>query len=326
MYTYFVQGVRGGSIKIGKTRQDPKERLKNLQTGSPEELQIVGLLKGDIETELHNKFKNLRKHGEWFDNKPELVSYIESLPTDTLNKVLQSDVKYDGAVPNTVAPKVYRVLMGRGSEKIAIDFDFVYTNDQKYDYGNGAIVNDTDFFHLEDEVCYKIGGITEIMGMTPRLEWSYLDQEDQKFYKEEWENSKYAWGDSDEECYDNYTKEYYPSSEDIMSEIMYYVHSIENSTEHFGRKVNFFNKVCISTDRGCTFFFCNAVSSATRRGYINDLADLCWKMDEFCAHSFIAYDEHNDECLDLNQIARNRIFQLDEEVRFKPEDIRKISY
>jgi hypothetical protein len=321
MYTYFVQSVRGGSIKIGKTKQDPNKRLRELQTGSPEELQIVGLYKGDIEAELHSKFKDLRTHGEWFDNKPELVSYIESLPTDALNKVLQEDIKYDGIAPSTDASRVYRVSMGGENEKIAIDFDFVYTNNQKVDWDGSKGLYDTDFSFLEMEVLSPRG-----WPQLGRVSWSLLDEEEQRFYKEEWERSKYNWGDSDEECYENYSREYYPNAEDVMAEIMSYVNDIESSIDDFGREVNFFNKVCISLDMGCTFFFCNAVSSDRRRGYINDLADLCWRMDEFGCYGFIAYDEYNNECLDLNAIARNRMYNWDQEVSFKPEDIKTSSY
>jgi integrase len=75
-WTYFIQSLDGGLIKIGYTEQEPETRLMNLQTGSPQKLQIIGLTVGNRERELHSIFKHLWSHGEWFHPANELLDYI----------------------------------------------------------------------------------------------------------------------------------------------------------------------------------------------------------------------------------------------------------
>ena len=74
---YFVQSRLGGPIKIGLTTE-PKQRLKQLQNGSPIPLQILGALRGDekVEAAIHERFRKLRLHGEWFEPSMELVEFI----------------------------------------------------------------------------------------------------------------------------------------------------------------------------------------------------------------------------------------------------------
>ena len=78
-FVYFVQEKSGGPIKIGSS-SDPKRRLKELQTGHPRELMILGSMPGgaEIESELHLKFKNLHSHGEWFHDDPALMEFIKN--------------------------------------------------------------------------------------------------------------------------------------------------------------------------------------------------------------------------------------------------------
>ena len=75
---YFIQAGRLGPIKIGHTNNGVEERLKELQTGSPDKLILIGIIEGDVkkEQELHKRFKNYRVRGEWFNNSPELDNYI----------------------------------------------------------------------------------------------------------------------------------------------------------------------------------------------------------------------------------------------------------
>jgi len=74
---YFVQSRLGGPIKIGLATE-LKQRLKQLQSGSPIPLQIVGALQGDEEVEaaIHERFRKLQLHGEWFEPSVELVEFI----------------------------------------------------------------------------------------------------------------------------------------------------------------------------------------------------------------------------------------------------------
>jgi len=64
---YFIQYGEVGAIKIGFTH-DIDNRMKQLQTASPEKLYLLYAMEGVYgdETKLHNKFKEFRKNGEWF--------------------------------------------------------------------------------------------------------------------------------------------------------------------------------------------------------------------------------------------------------------------
>lgn len=60
----------GGDCKIGRTRQKPEKRLKQLQTGADGLLQLILSVKSEnaalLETMLHRYFANKRTTGEWF--------------------------------------------------------------------------------------------------------------------------------------------------------------------------------------------------------------------------------------------------------------------
>lgn len=77
---YFVSDDLGQAIKIG-TAKNANTRLAELQCGSSSKLRILKVVKGDRkhEAKLHQKFKHLRMHGEWFKAAPELIKFIESL-------------------------------------------------------------------------------------------------------------------------------------------------------------------------------------------------------------------------------------------------------
>lgn len=75
---YFVQAGDGGPIKIGWTGGDPKARMRDLQTGNPYPLSMLGHVPGSgaDETDLHEQFRHLRMVGEWFKPAPDLVAFI----------------------------------------------------------------------------------------------------------------------------------------------------------------------------------------------------------------------------------------------------------
>jgi hypothetical protein len=76
---YFIQGEATKNIKIGFS-DDPKIRLKGHQTGSGEKLILLKTVKGckADETEIHNKLRHFRIHGEWFKPERELLDFIEA--------------------------------------------------------------------------------------------------------------------------------------------------------------------------------------------------------------------------------------------------------
>jgi hypothetical protein len=75
---YFVQAGEGGPIKIGWTGGDPKARMRDLQTGNPYPLSMLGHVPGSgaDEAELHDRFRHLRMVGEWFKPAPEIVAFL----------------------------------------------------------------------------------------------------------------------------------------------------------------------------------------------------------------------------------------------------------
>lgn len=80
---YFIRGTRSGMVKIGAT-DSLKRRLGELQTGSPEPLEVLALVEGgaDQERMLHERFSDARALGEWFHPHNELLSFIEKLARD----------------------------------------------------------------------------------------------------------------------------------------------------------------------------------------------------------------------------------------------------
>ncbi len=76
---YFVQEA-SGHIKIGFTEGDPEDRVKALQTASPQPLTLLLAIEGtrQDETVLHNRFAAERICGEWFRPAPRLLQFIIS--------------------------------------------------------------------------------------------------------------------------------------------------------------------------------------------------------------------------------------------------------
>jgi hypothetical protein len=75
---YFVQPAAGGLIKIG-IASNVAARLSGMQTGSPVELRVIGVIAGvdqSFEAELHERYASARRHGEWFEPTAELLDYI----------------------------------------------------------------------------------------------------------------------------------------------------------------------------------------------------------------------------------------------------------
>lgn len=77
MCTYFVQAKGGGPIKIGRTTQF-SYRMNKLRLGCPFPLRVLGILLGDHEAMLHQRFADDRLHGEWFKVSWELAVFMET--------------------------------------------------------------------------------------------------------------------------------------------------------------------------------------------------------------------------------------------------------
>jgi len=74
IYTYFFYDKTRNVVKIGKSN-NPQKRMEGLSCGV--KLQILHTIPKDIEKELHNKFKHINVHGEWFKYNQEIKSYIK---------------------------------------------------------------------------------------------------------------------------------------------------------------------------------------------------------------------------------------------------------
>lgn len=77
-FVYFI-AAETGQIKIGVSCE-VKKRLATLQTASPVRLSLLMVLRGgyELEAELHKRFSNFRRNGEWFEPSAEILNYIES--------------------------------------------------------------------------------------------------------------------------------------------------------------------------------------------------------------------------------------------------------
>lgn len=69
-YLYVIAASEQGPVKLGRSAT-PQKRLKQLQTGSQDRLQLFYsvLVESDVrlEKELHRLNRHLRRKGEWFD-------------------------------------------------------------------------------------------------------------------------------------------------------------------------------------------------------------------------------------------------------------------
>jgi Meiotically up-regulated gene 113 len=72
-FIYFAQA--GDKIKIGSAF-DPQERVRTLQTGCPDEIELLWVIPSyhavDDEHIFHKQFDNDRVNGEWFYSSPVL--------------------------------------------------------------------------------------------------------------------------------------------------------------------------------------------------------------------------------------------------------------
>lgn len=75
-------------VKIGYTRNHPKARMFQLQTGSPVGLELLAYIDGtiDLERAFHDAFAELRWQGEWFLLERKLydfLHYFSDLPPNS---------------------------------------------------------------------------------------------------------------------------------------------------------------------------------------------------------------------------------------------------
>lgn len=83
-FVYFVRAGRTNTLKIGWARSDVEKRLRELQTGCPHTLHLIGFMPGSQaeERDWHYRFCHLRTRGEWFRLDGDLRSAINRLAVD----------------------------------------------------------------------------------------------------------------------------------------------------------------------------------------------------------------------------------------------------
>lgn len=77
-YTYLMYSEGSNICKIGRAK-DWKARLAQINTSSPTKYMCYGIIKANIEKDLHKIFAEKRMNGEWFSVHPEeVIEYIKT--------------------------------------------------------------------------------------------------------------------------------------------------------------------------------------------------------------------------------------------------------
>lgn len=91
---YFAHAVGTDLVKIGFTAGDPAKRLKELQTGCPQRLELLAAIDGTEadEERWHKDFERDRAHGEWFKLTPRMtLAVARSQAIEALSRVLRGE-------------------------------------------------------------------------------------------------------------------------------------------------------------------------------------------------------------------------------------------
>lgn len=76
-YVYLIRNAQANRLKIGYSN-NPASRLRTLQTGSADYLELIRFVPGTLNDEknLHTRFEHLRVHHEWFQDSPAIHHYF----------------------------------------------------------------------------------------------------------------------------------------------------------------------------------------------------------------------------------------------------------
>lgn len=74
-YLYCIRDHGCSAVKVGFSR-NPIPRFRQIQTGNPNELELLGIVRGDViqEQAFHRVWADRRLSGEWFDDADYAVS------------------------------------------------------------------------------------------------------------------------------------------------------------------------------------------------------------------------------------------------------------
>jgi hypothetical protein len=87
-FIYFIYDFQTKQTKIGKTSKHPAYRLKELQTANSTKLELIHFYEStqmsEEESILHNKYRQYRALGEWFELPlPILLEITHAIPEQT---------------------------------------------------------------------------------------------------------------------------------------------------------------------------------------------------------------------------------------------------
>ena len=129
---YFILAAELNRVKIGYTDRNPELRLKELQTATPSELEIIHVIEGNpsLEIELQKQFFAHRVHNEWFRYHEDIKSFIEAdisknSKTFSLGQLLEARRKAMGLSQTDMAK-----ILGVGQAAVS-----------KYELNDGLLVN-----------------------------------------------------------------------------------------------------------------------------------------------------------------------------------------
>ena len=117
MKTYMVLDTGANLIKIGKS-VNVEYRVKSLQACCGSKLEILHVFDFDIESLLHIKFRDSRKHGEWFD-----IDFKSAMRDINLDPNLSSLINLKNNGERILSDKTRTKLTNRASKAVgSIDF------------------------------------------------------------------------------------------------------------------------------------------------------------------------------------------------------------
>lgn len=119
--TGFIYAVEsGGRIKLGFSEK-PELRFNKIAADAPYPCQLLGYWPGSVaeELELHDKFRAIRVHGEWFAATTDLLAFI----ADVAVPVIKENTRF--AVSETDSPlavwrKTRRLTQAEIGERVGL--------------------------------------------------------------------------------------------------------------------------------------------------------------------------------------------------------------
>ena len=287
MYTYFLQSVNGGAIKIGKSQRPPEDRRKGCQTGNPHALFVVGVLSGDKESELHNMWINLKTNphtgekykGEWFHNSEELVSFINA-------KARQKELLHDLIPAKSIGkPKVYT-----DEEQVVIEEKKIINKVEIQDtfLGCDYIVDVGKQYNDNENEIYRMTEDGWFTYMRPRdMGWClYQETEDEKYFARDAAEPisvDYDKLNHDEQSIIEDQKASNPCfQEDYMTYIMFMIDNFNHCRKQFGRICNpWIDKVGFNVESHTMFVFTvDPKLSSPRQKLLDDISYMVSHMND----------------------------------------------